>query len=108
MSFPNRGEGGGAPHLGKISTFSLFFLATSLSILGARFGPSVPTELPGPANRVTETTLRAALHHQGRGLVVGVFLQHVTIQGGGGGEGGFLLADIAFQSRLLLKEKRQV
>ena len=105
MSFPNRGEGG-VPHLGKISTFSLFFLATSLSILGARFGPSVPTELPGPANRVTETTLRAALHHQGRGLVVCVFLQHVTIQGLDGFES--LVADIAFRSRLLLKEKRQV
>ena len=25
MSFPNRGEGGGGPHLGKIPTFSRFF-----------------------------------------------------------------------------------
>ena len=25
MSFPNRGEGGGVPHLGKIPTFSRFF-----------------------------------------------------------------------------------
>ena len=26
MSFPNRGEGGGVPHLGKIPTFSSFFI----------------------------------------------------------------------------------
>ena len=34
MSFPNRGEGGGAPHLGKIPTFSrFFFLGASLRLI---------------------------------------------------------------------------
>ena len=33
VSFPNRGEGGGVPHLGKIPTFSRFFIwGASLSI----------------------------------------------------------------------------
>ena len=36
MSFPNRGEGGGVPHLGRIPTFSrCFFLATSLRTISS-------------------------------------------------------------------------
>ena len=37
MSFPNRGEGGGAPPLRKIPTFSRFFWQTSLSLHRVRY-----------------------------------------------------------------------
>ena len=34
MAFPNRGEGGGVPHWGKIPTFSRFFFwGASLSLV---------------------------------------------------------------------------